>query len=274
MLSILLGCGFVIIASVGASVGLIFQKKAHANPPVLMNLEWWTGIIIATLASITDSVALIFIRTSTIAVLACISIPINVIVSGRLLKETTTTKQRMYLTAATVGILVAILAVPHNTPSPNDLEFFTRSQTITALLIVSCAWIATLTIEQLLPDRNPFFYAIMAGISGAQFLTYGTAAIHTGHIIINVTQTISIAIMALLSLLAHVYTLNVALASGDAIPVTTTFQCTWCVANILHGIFIFNDLKNGDPIRISIFALGVLFTLLATVGAQYHRSTK
>ena len=86
MLSILLRCGFVIIASVGASVGLIFQKKAHANPPVLMNLEWWTGIIIATLASITDSVALIFIRTSTIAVLACISIPINVIVSGRLLK--------------------------------------------------------------------------------------------------------------------------------------------------------------------------------------------
>lgn len=274
MLSLLLGCGFVLIASVGASVGLIFQKRAHRTPPVLLNLEWWLGIAIATCASITDTVALFFIRTSTVAVLACMSIPINVVVSWWMLGETTTRKQRMYLTTATIGIFVAILAIPHDEPSAEDLEIFTHTQTIVALLIIGCVWIFALTIDQLLPNRNSFFYAVLAGISGAQFVTYGTAAIHTAKCSIAIAQTISIWIMAILSLLGHIFTLNVALATGQAIPIITTFQCTWCVANILHGICIFNDFRNGDPIRIAIFSLGVLFALGATVGAQYHRSTE
>ena len=274
MLSLLLGCGFVLVASVGASVGLIFQKRAHQTPPVLLNFEWWLGIAISICASITDTVALLFIRTSTVAVLACMSIPINVVVSWWMLGETTTRKQRLYLTTATIGIFVAILSIPHDEPSAEDLEIFTHTQTIITLLVIGCAWIVALTVEQLLPNRNPFFYAVLAGISGAQFVTYGTAAIHTARCSIAIAQTISIWTMAILSLLGQVFTLNIALATGHAIPIITTFQCTWCVANIFHGICIFNDLRHSTPVQVAIFALGVLFALLATIGAQYHRSTE
>ena len=102
---LIVGIGFVFVASVAASVAMIFQKRAHAEPPFYKHIQWWVGITLSACASIVDAVAMRFIRTSTIAVLACMSIPINVVVSWWLLSETTSYKQRIYLASAIVGIV-------------------------------------------------------------------------------------------------------------------------------------------------------------------------
>ena len=269
---LLFGAGFVFIASVAASVAMIFQKRAHARPPFYTNIQWWVGITLSACASIVDAVAMHYVRTSTIAVLACMSIPINVGVSWWLLSETTTKKQRVYLISAIVGIICAILAVPHEDPTPDDLEQFTHIKNIVTLGGIAVIQVYLWTADQVRDTRNPFVYAVLAGSTGAQFVTYGTATLHTLKMSIALTQTASIWTLAALSLAAHVYTLNYALKEGDAIPVMTTFQCTWCVSNVLHGIIIYDDLKDADPTRITLFVLGVLFALLATIGAQYHRN--
>ena len=269
---LLFGIGFVFIASVAASVAMIFQKRAHAHPPFYKHIQWWVGITLAACASIVDAVAMHYIRTSTIAVLACMSIPINVVVSWWLLSETTTHKQRIYLASAIIGIITAILAVPHEDPTPDDLQQFTRIKNIITLSFLAAAQIYLWSYDQLRDTRNPFIYAILAGMTGAQFVTYGTASLHTLKMTLNTPQTISIWSLACIALISHVYTLNTALKAGDAIPVITTFQCTWCVSNILHGIIIYDDLKDAEPVRMVLFGLGVLFALLATIGAQYHRN--
>lgn len=269
---LLFGVGFVFVASVAASVAMIFQKRAHAKPPFYKNIQWWVGITLAACASIVDAVAMHYVRTSTLAVLACMSIPINVVVSWWLLSETTTHKQRMYLASAIIGIITAILAVPHDDPTPDDLCQFTKIKNVVVLALFAITQIFLCAHDQVRDTRNPFVYAVLAGLTGAQFVTYGTASLHTLHMAISLSQTLSIWSLAGLALLAHVYTLNVALSVGDAIPVMTSFQCTWCVANIINGIIIYDDLKDADPTRIILFVLGVLFSLLATVGAQYHRN--
>ena len=269
---LLFGVGFVFVASVAASVAMIFQKRAHTKPPFYKNIQWWVGITLAACASIVDAVAMHYVRTSTLAVLACMSIPINVVVSWWLLSETTTHKQRVYLASAIIGIITAILAVPHEDPTPDDLEQFTCRKNIITLAILAVVQIYIWALDKMRDERNPFVYAVLAGMSGAQFVTYGTASLHTLKLSIAVTQMISIWTLATIALTAHIYVLNVALKVGDAIPVMTTFQCTWCVSNILHGIIIYDDLKDADPTRIILFILGVLFALLATIGAQYHRN--
>ena len=271
---LIVGIGFVFVASVAASVAMIFQKRAHAEPPFYKHIQWWVGITLSACASIVDAVAMRFIRTSTIAVLACMSIPINVVVSWWLLSETTSYKQRIYLASAIVGIVTAILAVPRADPTPDDLIQFTRLKNMITLIVIAFTQIYVWIFDQIRPQRNPFLNAILAGISGAQFVAYGTAALHTLNMTINLLQTASIWFLAACALIAHVYTLNIALKTGAAIPVITTFQCTWCVSNILHGIVIYDDLKDTEPARIILFVLGVIFALLATIGAQYHRSLK
>ena len=269
---LLFGIGFVFIASVAASVAMIFQKRAHAHPPFFRNIQWWVGITLAACASIVDAVAMHYVRTSILAVLACMSIPINVVVSWWLLSETTTRKQRIYLASAIIGILCAIIAVPREDPTPDDLQQFTSNKNIITLSILAALQMYTWAFDQVREQRNPFVYAVLAGMSGAQFVTYGTASLHTLKMTIALAQMISIWTLAIIALTAHVYLLNVALKVGDAIPVMTTFQCTWCVSNILHGIIIYDDLKDADPTRIILFILGILFALLATIGAQYHRN--
>ena len=183
-----------------------------------------------------------------------------------------TRKQRIYLASAIVGIICAILAVPHEDPTPDDLEQFTCTKNIITLATLAAVQLYIWAFDQVRETRNPFIYAVLAGMSGAQFVTYGTASLHTLKLSIALAQMLSIWILALIELTAHVYLLNIALKEGDAIPVMTTFQCTWCVSNILHGIIIYDDLKDADPTRIILFILGVLFALLATIGAQYHRN--
>ena len=162
---LLFGIGFVFIASVAASVAMIFQKRAHAHPPFYKHIQWWVGITLAACASIVDAVAMHYIRTSTIAVLACMSIPINVVVSWWLLSETTTHKQRIYLASAIIGIITAILAVPHEDPTPDDLQQFTRIKNIVTLSILAAAQIYLWSYDQVRDTRNPFIYAVLAGMT-------------------------------------------------------------------------------------------------------------
>lgn len=271
MYSLVIGVGLVLTASVAASVALIFQKRAHRTPPAVRTVQWWVGICLAACASVTDAVALRFVRTSVIGVLACASIPINVVVSWWMLGETTTPKQRIFLATAVVGIIVTVMAVPHEEPTPDDLRTFATTQTC---VVLGGIWVVMLFIyawEYVQARRKPLVYAALAGLSGAQFVTYGTAVLHTLTFRINPTQATSLWALAIAALAFHLYTLNIGLANGAAIPVTTLFQCVWCLSNLCNGIVVYGDLKDALPGQVAIFAVGVIFSLGAMCGAQLSK---
>lgn len=268
MYALLVGAGLVLTASVAASVALIFQKRAHETPPAYKTIQWWVGICLAACASVTDAVALRYIRTSIVGILACASIPINVVVSWWMLGERTSGRQRIFLATAVVGIVVAVAAIPHAEPTPDDLETFTRTFTCVFLGAVWGCLLVGLALA-----HAPAAYAVLAGVSGAQFVTYGTAVIHTLRVTINAAQVASLWALGATALGTHLYTLNVGLARGEAVPVTTTFQCVWCLTNLLNGIVVYGDMDGAEPAQVGLFAVGVLFAVGSMIGAQLSRRT-
>ena len=121
------GVGLVFVASTLSSVGMNFQKLAHRQTdfhdprtiekrrtvPLDTNTYYRPymilGFVMSIAAVLCDSIALLFIGTTTIGVLGCMAIPINVFVSRFLLYEEIKNNEKMYIGLITLGCLICLI---------------------------------------------------------------------------------------------------------------------------------------------------------------------
>ena len=115
MIQNIAGIFLVFVASTASSVGMNFQKLAHRQTDyedprtckilrtkpredsIYIRPYMILGFILSLCAMVCDSAALLFIGTTMIGILGCMSIPINVFVSRFLLHETIKSSEKWYI---------------------------------------------------------------------------------------------------------------------------------------------------------------------------------
>ena len=285
------GVALVFTASTCSSVGMNFQKLAHRHTEyedpramakkreqpltstVYLRPFMVLGFVLSIAAVVCDSLALMFVGTTTIGVLGCMSIPINVFVSKFLLYEEVKTTAKMYIVLITLGCLLCLFTTRTHEP----IETFERfANSDTAIFIVSI-WIVALGLAMFgkIAEKKEYqllSFAVVSGMMGAQFVSMGKYLIDMIWLIQHniklppTLQIIGVCTLFALSLPLQIIFLNKSLEKFNATHSVAIFQCTWCILNVVQGMVIFGDMRNAPTVELVIFVCGFLTTCLGIIG--------
>ena len=284
------GIGLVILASTLSSIGMNFQKLAHRqtdyhDPRTMQKVRkekltsdvycrpyMLLGFVLSISATVLDSMALLFIGTTTIGILGCSAIPINVFVSRLILYERIGTSEKWYILLITLGCIACLIT----NKTHETLETFERfAKTETAVFII-CMWSLAMLLYMLCHfiERVQFqlpALSIISGIMGAQFVTMGKYLldmiwlIEFNYSLPPLLQIIGVAGLAIMAVTFQVIFLNKALEKFNATHAVAIFQCTWCVLNVTQGIVIFGDMESATTVEYIIFMSGFLAAITGVV---------
>ena len=287
-MSQLAGVVLVSIASTSSSVGMNFQKLAHRQTEYedprtmdIMRINKLTsnvyfrpymiiGFVLSIAAVICDALALMFVGTTTIGILGCMSIPINVLVSKYLLYEDIKNKAKIYIATITLGCILCLFTTrPHN-----PIETFVRFARIDTAVFIASMWAfaGACAIVGWASDQKLLAYGILSGTMGSQFVTMGKYLLDMSYLINHglslppILQIIGVVSLFILSLPLQIIFLNKSLEKFNATHSVAIFQCTWCVLNVVLGIVIFGDMEHAELYQILIFVTGFVMTMIGIVG--------
>ena len=287
-MSQLFGVVLVSIASTSSSVGMNFQKLAHRQTEYedprtmdVLRINKLTssvyfrpymiiGFVLSIAAVVCDALALMFVGTTTIGILGCMSIPINVFVSKYLLYEDIKNKAKIYIATITIGCILCLITThPHN-----PMETFIRFARVDTAVFIASMWLfaGACAIVGWASDQKLLAYGILSGTMGSQFVTMGKYLIDITYLLqYNLPlpptlQIIGVVSLFIFSLPLQIIFLNKSLEKFNATHSVAIFQCTWCVLNVVLGIVIFGDMEHAELYQILIFVSGFCMTMVGIVG--------
>ena len=287
MIQNIAGVFLVFVASTASSVGMNFQKLAHRqtdyeDPRACKKLRtrprtdsvyarpyMILGFILSLCAMVCDSAALLFIGTTTIGILGCMSIPINVFVSRFLLYEHIKTSEKWYILLITLGCIACLFTAQSHEPI-ETFERFARWDTAQFIILIWCFALFLNILSELI-DKLQFqlvALSVISGIMGAQFVSMGKYLLDMIWLLQMdmplppTLQIIGVSCLAVMALILQILFLNKALEKFNATHAVAIFQCTWCILNVTQGIIIFGDMENASTIQFIIFMSGFIFTII------------
>ena len=290
MIQNIAGVFLVFLASTASSVGMNFQKLAHRqtdyeDPRTCRKLRpkkrtdniylrpWMIlGFVLSICAMVCDSAALLFIGTTMIGILGCMSIPINVVVSRFLLYEKINTHEKWYILIITLGCITCLFTAQTHEPI-ETFERFARwdtAQFIVSLWALACFINLCCTLIENLQFQLVGL-SVISGIMGAQFVSMGKYLIdmiwllQVNKDLPHTLQIIGVAGIAIMALVFQVVFLNKALEKFNATHAVAIFQCTWCILNVTQGIIIFGDMETASTVEYIIFMVGFFTTVIGVV---------
>ena len=290
MIQNLIGIFLVFIASTASSVGMNFQKLAHRqtdyNDPrtcksirrdkrtdnVYTRPYMILGFVLSICAMVCDSMALLFIGTTMIGILGCMSIPINVFVSRFLLFEEIQSKEKYFILLITLGCVACVFTAQTHAP----IETFQRFAKIETAVFICMMWTFAGILYLLchLVDKIQYqlvALAVISGIMGSQFVTMGKYLLDMIWLLQSnmplppTIQIIGVSGIALMALPLQVIFLNKALEKFNATHAVAIFQCTWCVLNVTQGIVIFGDMATVSTVEYIIFMGGFAMAVFGVI---------
>jgi len=290
MIQNLIGIFLVFVASTASSVGMNFQKLAHRqtdyNDPrtcrvirqekridnVYTRPYMVLGFVLSICAMVCDSMALLFIGTTMIGILGCMSIPINVFVSRFLLFEEIQTKEKYFILLITLGCVACVFTAQTHAP----IETFQRFAKIETAIFICIMWTLAGIMYLLchLVDKIQYqlvSLAVISGIMGSQFVTMGKYLLDMIWLLQSnmplppTMQIVGVSGIALLALPLQVIFLNRALEKFNATHAVAIFQCTWCVLNVTQGIIIFGDMASVSTAEYIIFMSGFGMAVIGVI---------
>ncbi len=295
------GVGLVFIASTLSSVGMNFQKLAHRqtdfhdprtlenkrNVPLDTNVYYRPymilGFVMSLAAILCDSIALLFIGTTTIGVLGCMAIPINVVVSRFLLYEEIKNNEKFYIGLIMTGCLICLITTQSHEPIETFIRF-SKAETGTFIFVQWC-FVCLLLFVAFFINKLEFqllAFGVSSGILGSQFVTMGKFLLDLTWLIQNniqlppTLQIVGVIMLLITALTGQIITLNKALEKFNATHAVAIFQCTWCVFNVVQGIVVFGDMEHASDAQALIFVIGLFITFIAVIGlskqigGQFH----
>ena len=215
-----------------------------------------------------DSAALLFIGTTMIGILGCMSIPINVFVSRFLLYEHIKTSEKWYILLITLGCIACLCTAQTHEPI-ETFERFARWDTAQFIILI-WSFAIFLNICSDLIDKIQFqliALSVISGIMGAQFVSMGKYLLDMIWLLqMNMPlpptlQIVGVSCLAVMALVLQIIYLNKALEKFNATHAVAIFQCTWCVLNVSQGIIIFGDMENASAAQFIIFTCGFVLTI-------------
>lgn len=287
-MSQVIGIVLVSIASTSSSVGMNFQKLAHRQTEYedprtmdILRINKLTsnvyfrpymiiGFILSVAAVVCDALALMFVGTTTIGILGCMSIPINVFVSKYLLYEDIKNKAKLYIATITIGCILCLFTThPHN-----PMETFVRFARVDTAVFIAGMWLfaGVCALIGWASEQKLLAYGVLSGTMGSQFVTMGKYLLDMSYLIRHdlplppTLQIVGVACLFLLALPLQIIFLNKSLEKFNATHSVAIFQCTWCVLNVVLGIVIFGDMEHAELYQILIFLTGFCMTMVGIVG--------
>lgn len=287
-MSQVIGIVLVSIASTSSSVGMNFQKLAHRQTEYedprtmdILRINKLTsnvyfrpymiiGFILSVAAVVCDALALMFVGTTTIGILGCMSIPINVFVSKYLLYEDIKKKAKLYIATITIGCILCLFTThPHN-----PMETFVRFARVDTAVFIAGMWLfaGVCALIGWASEQKLLAYGVLSGTMGSQFVTMGKYLLDMSYLIRHdlplppTLQIVGVACLFLLALPLQIIFLNKSLEKFNATHSVAIFQCTWCVLNVVLGIVIFGDMEHAELYQILIFLTGFCMTMVGIVG--------
>ena len=287
-MSQVIGIVLVSIASTSSSVGMNFQKLAHRQTEYedprtmdILRINKLTsnvyfrpymiiGFILSVAAVVCDALALMFVGTTTIGILGCMSIPINVFVSKYLLYEDIKKKAKLYIATITIGCILCLFTThPHN-----PMETFVRFARVDTAVFIAGMWLfaGVCALIGWASEQKLLAYGVLSGTMGSQFVTMGKYLLDMSYLIRHdlplppTLQIVGVACLFLLALPLQIIFLNKSLEKFNATHSVAIFQCTWCVLNVVLGIVIFGDMEHAELYQILIFLAGFCMTMVGIVG--------
>lgn len=230
------------------------------------------GFILSLCAMVCDSAALLFIGTTMIGILGCMSIPINVFVSRFLLHETIKSSEKWYILIITLGCIACLFTAQTHEPI-ETFERFARWDTAQFIIIIWCFAIF-LNICCSLVDIIQFqliALSVISGIMGAQFVSMGKYLLDMIWLLQKnmplppTLQIIGVSFLAVMALILQIIFLNKALEKFNATHAVAIFQCTWCILNVTQGIIIFGDMGHVSALQYAIFMTGFITTIFGVI---------
>ena len=284
------GIGLVILASTLSSIGMNFQKLAHRqtdyhdprtmkkvrqrklNSDVYCRPFMLLGFVLSISATILDSMALLFIGTTTIGILGCAAIPINVFVSRLVLYERIGTSEKWYILLITLGCIACLFTSKTHEP----IETFERFAKVETAIFIVSMWSFGMILYVLCHFIEGIHFqlpalSIISGIMGAQFVTMGKYLLdmiwlmESGLPLPPTLQIVGVSCLAVMAVVLQVIFLNKALERFNATHAVAIFQCTWCVLNVSQGIIIFGDMASATTIEYVIFMSGFVAAITGVI---------
>jgi hypothetical protein len=231
------------------------------------------GFVLSVAAVVCDALALLFIGTTTIGVLGCMAIPINVFVSRFLLYEEIKSNEKIYIAVITLGCVTSLVTTQPHEP----IETFIRFSKPETAVYITGVWLfsAILVVASYLSEKREaqlLSLGVVSGIMGSQFVSMGkylldlTWLIRNDMVLPPRLQIIGVIFILSVSLPLQIITLNKSLEKFNATHSVAIFQCTWCVLNVVQGMVIFGDMENATAVQTVVFFFGFVLTCAGIVG--------